>query len=171
MATEAEMALALHNQLLNDPKTRKSYLKQIKEKFPGAPIPEIDAAAPVESDMLELRKELQSLRKELKEEKQDNKILSTFSSLKGARGYTDEGLEGIKKLMVEKSIADPEAAADHFDRLNHKPAPVEPSAFMGSRAFNQNPEQDALKDWLENPDSMVDRIIGEVMTEKAQGRL
>ena len=160
MATEAEMALALHNQLLNDPKTRKSYLKQIKEKFPQAPIPEIDAAAPVENDMAELRKEMQALRKELSEEKQDNRVLSTFGTLKTSRGYTDEGLESIKKLMVDKSIADPEAAADHYDRLNYKPEPVAPSTYMGTAAFNQNPEADALKDWLENPDAMVDRVIG-----------
>jgi molecular chaperone GrpE (heat shock protein) len=165
------MALALHNQLLNDPKTRKSYLKQIKEKFPTTAIPEIDAAAPVENDMAELKAELQKLRQELKEEKQDNKVLGRFNELKSQRGYTDEGLENIKKLMVEKSIADPEAAADHFDRINHKPQPVEPSAFMGSSAFNQNPKENALEDWLSNPDGMVDRIIGEVMTEKAQGRL
>ncbi len=171
MATEAEMALALHNQLLADPKTRKSYLKQIKEKFPGASVPELDAAAPVEASMDELRKEFAEFRKTIENRDKDREVSNQFSTLKAKRGYTDEGLTQIQELMKTKFIGDPEAAADHFDRLNYKPEPIPPSTYMGSSAFNQNPEVDALKSWLENPEAMVDSIIGEVMTEKAQGRL
>lgn len=170
MATEAEMALALHNQLLADPKTRKQTLKLIKQKFPDATIPEIDAAAPVEAEISELRKMVTDLTTTIKNEREDGKIQGRFSALKSQRGYTDEGLKNIQTLMVEKSIADPEAAADHYDRINYKPEPVTPMSYSGSNAFNP-PNSDAMKDWLEKPDSMVDQIIGEVLTESRSGRL
>lgn len=170
MATEAEMALALHNALISDPKTRKQTLKLIKQKFPDATIPEIDAAAPVETELGELRKMVTDLTATIKNEREDAKIAGRFDTLKSSRGYTDEGLQGIQKLMVEKSIADPEAAADHYDRINYKPEPIQPMAYSGSRAFN-TPDSDAMKGWLENPDNMVDSIIGEVLTESRSGRL
>lgn len=170
MATEAELALALHNQLLADPKTRKATLKLIKQKFPDATIPEIDAALPVENDVAELRKMVTDLTTTIKNEREDAKIQNRFSAIKAQRGYTDEGLQGIQKLMVEKSIADPEAAADHYDRINYRPEPIQPMAYSGSRAFN-TPDSDSMKAWLENPDGMVDSIIGEVLTESRSGRL
>ncbi len=169
MATEAELALALHNALISDPKTRNRALKLIKEKFPQAPIPEIDAAAPIETELGALGKKLDTFIEQMKNEKVDSQIAGKFSALRSARGYTDEGIESIKKLMVDKSIADPDAAADHFDRLNYKPTPIEPSGWQSSSMLNEKDE--GVKSWLEDPDGMTDRIIGEVLTEARQGKL
>lgn len=179
-ATEAELALALHNQLLADPKTRKKALRLIKEKFPDASIPEIDAAEPMETEisaigkkveeaLTELRADNKKLRDELATKEQDQQIVGKFSALKAARGYTDEGLDNIKKLMVDKSIADPEAAADHFDALNYKPAPIEPSSWAGTSYLNVKDE--GVKSWLDDPDGMTDRAINEVLTEARSGKL
>lgn len=57
-------------------------------------------------------------------------LTDAFSRLQ-ADGYTPEGLEKIKTLMVERKIADPEAAAALFDRQNPKPA-VDNPAFAPS---------------------------------------
>lgn len=169
MVSEADLALALFGQLTGDPATRKETLKLIKKKFPQAAIPEIDAATPVENAVGQLAQELVKLRTELANRDQDAKVMGKFSALKAARGYTDEGVENIKKLMVEKSIADPDAAADHFDRINYKPAPIEPSGWQGSTLIDHNDE--GVKSWLTDPDGMTDRIIGDVLTEARAGKL
>ena len=179
-ASEAELALALQTQLLADPATRKQTLKLIKAKFPNASIPEIDAAAPIETEVGALGKKIDdALAKieadnkkrwdELATKEQDQQILGKFAALKTARGYTDEGLDNIKKLMVDKSIADPEAAADHFDKINYKPTPIEPSSWTGSNYLNEKDE--GVKSWLTDPDGMTDRIIGEVLTEARSGKV
>ncbi len=50
---------------------------------------------------------------------------SAFTRLKGS-GYTDDGIEKIKALMVDRKIADPEAAAALFDRQNPAPPQEQP---------------------------------------------
>lgn len=178
--TEADLALRLHQQLLADPKTRKQTLKLIKSKFPEASIPEIDAAEPVETELGALSKKFDELKtellgshdkfvKDLATKEQDAQILGKFSALKSARGYTDEGIENIKKLMVDKSIPDPEVAADHFDRVNYKPAPIEPTSWYGTNFINDKDE--GVTSWLSDPDAMTDKIIGEVLTEARAGKL
>lgn len=167
MATEAELAIGLYNQLTSDPETRGPFLKLIKKKFPKAPIPEIDAAAPVLGEVAELRKLVKDLTESIANERTDGKINGKFSKLKSERSYTDEGIQKIQALMVEKSIGDPEAAADHFDRLNYKPETITPQAYSGAKFFQTG--DDDFKAWFENPDAMLDQTIGAVLTE-AQSR-
>ena len=59
---------------------------------------------------------------------QDAEINAAFGRLR-EQGYTEEGIGKIKQLMVERKIADPEAGAALFDKIN--PAkPLEHSGFQ-----------------------------------------
>lgn len=167
MATEGDMALALYNQLLADPKTRTDTLKLIKRKFPSASLPELDAAEPVINSVVELRKELAALRGEIADEQTDRKITGKFAKLQADRGLTDEGIQKVQAIMVERNIGDPLAAALVFEHENPTPSVLTPSSYSGLRAFDTKDED--FQSWSKDPDAMLDKTIGIILSE-ASGR-
>lgn len=170
MATEAELAQGLINQLLADPKTRNRTLKLIKDKYPDAQIPEIDAAAPIDAKIGEMEGTITALKKQIADDQIDRDLTRKFETIQRDRGYTDEGVVKLKQLMVEKKIPDLDAAADHFDKITHVPDPIQPSGYMGSNYFTPESD-DTLSKWLANPDAMTDAEISSVLTEARSGRL
>lgn len=115
-------------QTLNaDPKSRKHLEAAIKIKQPDVETEDDVAsriAAPYVAQIDELKTTMQARfdaedarRKERDEARQQDEFNAAFGKLRAA-GYTDEGLEKIKGLMVDRKIADPEAAAAYFDKLN-----------------------------------------------------
>ena len=148
--------------------TRKDTLKLFKKLNPQAPIPEIDAAEPVLNEVSALKKQIESLQKKLDDEKQDAKLQSAFDRLSRERGITGEGLDKIKTLMVEKAIADPDAAADHWEKLNPKPDPITPAGYVGSSFMDVEGDKN-LEPWLQNEDRASDQAIAEVINEYRSG--
>jgi len=148
--------------------TRTETLKLFKKLNPKAPIPEIDAAEPVTAEVNKLRDTIAKLESRLSDEKTEAKLAAKFDALRSQRGITDDGMEKIKTLMVEKAIADPEAAADHWEKLNPKPVPIEPSGWQGSSFMDVEGDKE-LEPWLKNEDRASDSAIAEVLTEYRNG--
>jgi len=148
--------------------TRNETLKLFKKLNPKAPIPEIDAAEPVLTEVSALKKELETLRQTLSNEKQDMKLQQSFDRLARERGITADGLEKIKGLMVQKAIADPDAAADHWEKLNPKPEPIQPAGYVGSSFMDVEGDKE-LEPWLQNEDRASDQAIAEVINEYRSG--
>ena len=97
------------------------------------------------SEIEKLRAEMAEDRKARAEEKAaaeaEAKTKAFVESWEGAKrrlqtenGYTAEGIAAIEKLAQERGIADIDAAAALFDRLNPPPEPVS-SPGMGSWGF------------------------------------
>jgi predicted RNase H-like nuclease (RuvC/YqgF family) len=147
---------------------RGETLKLFKKLNPKAPIPEIDAAEPVLTEVTSLKKQIESLQKKLDDDKQDTKLQQQFDRLSRERGITTDGLEKIKTLMVEKAIADPEAAADHWERLNPKPEPIQPAGWVGSSFMDVEGDKE-LEPWLQNEDRASDQEIATVINEYRSG--
>ncbi len=92
-----------------------------------------------------------------------------FSRLRQA-GYTDEGMDTIKKLMIDRAIADPEAAAALFDKMNPKVVAEsggswEPDAWN----FQEPVEGIDVKALFSDPDRWADKAVYDVLRAERSG--
>src|SRR6185369_13997655 len=148
---EAAQAWVLLDSLLKNPDTRADTLKVMKKWNPKAVIPEIDAAAPYEKKLEDLSTKIEKALEKIENDKVDGQLSSKFDKLRAARGYTDEGLEKIKKIMVDEAIANPEIAANHFDSLQPKPEPAEPSGYFPTSFIDESDK--GTERWFQNEDA------------------
>lgn len=143
---------ALLDKLGADPKRRAKILPLIKEAIPNISIPELDAAAPLQGQIDELKKALADKEakeaKEREEAEKQNQVKSAESMIKKGRktlkaqGYTEEGIQAIEKLMEERGIIDYEAAAAYWEKTNPKDAPVDPNQNWSTASDLLNPPEE-----------------------------
>lgn len=140
-----------------DPKRRREMLRLFKEAKPDASIPEIDAPAAamaeVDARLKPLQDGLAALTDKLtKREQQESEAALTGDIEQGRgalrrAGYTAEGITAVEDLMKTRGIADHEAAAALFEKLNPKDEPVLSSDY-GTRMvmpFEDTSASDELK--------------------------
>jgi len=170
--------------LLKNPKTRTQYLKAVKEANPNIPIPEIDAAGPVVSEVAAIReeftKELKALREEREKELKDRQLDSVRSQYnKGKQslldlGYTPEGVADVEKFMETNSILDWDVARKAYEYDNPRPAPARPSRgnYFDLMEQKQTGGDDYIKKLFETggqDESVLDAQINTVLAEARQG--
>jgi len=122
--------------MMAHPQARGMVLQAQKTVNPDAVIPEIDAAAPLKAAQDDIRKMIEEDRAERKrerEEREEGKRVSEFTNRWEAKkkalredGYSTEYVEGVEKLAQERGLADLDAAAALFDRLNPPPTVAAP---------------------------------------------
>ena len=153
------------------PKTKRKTEALIKEHYPDTVTTE-DLDPP---ELKETRAELTALRKEFKDyldarrvESEDTATSAAFSRLADA-GYTDDGIKWIKQTMIDRKIADPEAAAALYDK-QHPAEPQKPAGYLPQGwGFGSNPDKDADLDLLlKDEEAWGDREIGRVLAEARQ---
>lgn len=164
-------------QMLSHPKARP-LLQQAEKAFnPNLAIPEIDAQAPILSEIEKVNKRLDEQEKAAREreekaakESAERTLRDTWGKGRGklkSTGYTDEGIDKIEKLMEERGIADHDAAAALYDRLN---PPAEPVASVQHR-FNPfesrgDDEAKAMKMLLEgNEEGFLGSMIPQALAD------
>ena len=144
LAKSALPAKQLIDKLGANPKTRRRILELMKEINPDVSIPELDAAKPYADELASLREEMKADRKALADEKAEaakrageheieNKIASGRKSLR-ERGYQDDGIQAIEKLMQDRGLIDYDAAEALFSREMPKDEPITPNG-INSRSF------------------------------------
>jgi len=136
---------------LSNKEARKLLLQARKAVDPNAVIPEIDAAAPVLSQVEELRSLVSEQKKLMEqeaaaraEEKQLAEFRSNWDRQKAAlrnAGWRDEGIAEVEKHAQERGIGDLEIAAAHWEKLHPPAEPVQPSG-SGSWGFFDQPGED-----------------------------
>lgn len=104
-----------------NPKTRRRTLEMLKEINPALSIPEIDAAAPVLDEVKKANDRVAALEKQIQDDKEtrakEDRERSTTGKIEEGRaalrkkGYTDEGIAAVEKLMQDEGIIHYEAAA------------------------------------------------------------
>lgn len=97
-------------------------------------------------------------------------IEGSFSAL-AKQGYTAEGLEKIKGLMVDRKIADPYAAAALFDKQN-PPAQIDAGGYTPQNwdLGAGHAAGDSLKELFANEDAWAEKQVGQVLTEMRTGK-
>jgi len=122
-----QRGMELLTQLSQNPATRREFERSVKKLRPEIETADDLAesyAAPVREEIKTVTSKIDAfLDAQAKREADaataaaDRTAEEAFGRLQKA-GYTTEGLETIKGLMVQRNIADPEAAAALFDKLN-----------------------------------------------------
>jgi len=160
---------ALLDKLLQSPKTRRAAERLIKEHYPDTVISE-DITEPYVKEMNEkvdgLTKEFKDFVKDFKGSKLDDKLARDIQTLKSERDWTDEGIEKLKKLMIDKEIPDIIVAADHYDRI-HPPTKQGPSLMAPlDWGFGRKTEDPDMKLLFEDEDAWAEQEARKAWSEE-----
>lgn len=168
---DAELAILrgahrLLDQLHTSPKTRRQFQKAVKELHPSTITDEDRVSEAPEVKRLDsLEKTVTDFIDGWKTREQDNEFNAAFGRLRD-QGYTDEGIDKIKKLMVDRKIPDPEAGAALFDKIN----PAKPMEHSGFQPTSWNfggmgADEPDTKLLFENEDLWAEREAMKVIRE------
>lgn len=169
-----QRGMTLLQTLSTNPKTRRQFEGALKVIHPEIETsddvamevakPYVEQIAGLEGKLTEFLDGQKAERESAEQRRADDETRDAFSRL-SKQGYTDDGLEKIKGLMVDRKIADPEAAAALFDRQNPKPpegvASWEPDSWnLEERAVGND-----VAGLFKNPDRWADAEVGNVLNE------
>lgn len=161
-------AHALLDQLMKNKDTRRDVEKSIKKLHPTVQTTD-DLAEPYVSKLEGVEKKIDEFIQSQKDRELDGKLNGSFKQLRDA-GYTDEGIEKIKKLMVDEQIANPEAAAAFWEKKN-PPKVQEPSLFAPHDWQINTGDDNDTKLLFKDEDAWANREIQKVFSEIKAGKL
>lgn len=176
-----QRGMALLNQLNGDARSQPLLEQAIKVHHPEVTTEEERLQAQVQPHLKPVLEGIEAIKARFAKEDEDkaardqaaveSEITTAFERL-AQTGYTEDGLGKIKQLMVDRKIADPEAAAALFDRLN-------PATTVGADSYTPQTwdlaaaHGGALGDHkllFENPDAWTEKAIPQVLSEIRSGR-
>lgn len=163
-------AYTLLDGLASDPKVKPHFEKLVKYKHPQVTTTE-DELRPTLEPVQNFMKEARERWEKEDQGKVERELEESFKRLAKDNGYTEDGINKIKQLMVDRRIADPEAAAALWERQN--PAPkMEQSNLLPMKWVNNGTEEDRsyFDDLMKDPDGAADRKAVEVFNELANAR-
>lgn len=166
---------ALLDKLLASPKTKRATEKLIKEHYPDT-VTSDDVAEPfvkeVKEGFDELSKEFKEFKKAIEGSRLDDALERGIKKLKDEQDWTDDGIEKLKKMMVEREIPNIEDAAAVWNARN--PPKQQESSIMQPPdwGFGRKTEDPDLKLLFEDEDAWADkearRAWGEETAKKGQ---
>jgi hypothetical protein len=116
---------ALARQLAENPNTRKDFLKLTKQVNPNLPVPELEIEERTERVLTKAQERVEQLENKLRErdavgELEKRRLLL----LKKGKIKSEEEIEQVEKVMLEKGITDHETAADYWNWMNQAAQPT-----------------------------------------------
>jgi len=134
-----ELAL-LMQELAQNPATRKEALRLTKKVRPNLPIPELELEDYTEQKVSAAEERVLQLEAKLKEKDAREELQKRRDRLiKKGLAHSEEDIESIEKIMLEKKISDHETAAEYFDWMKQAATPT-PSGYNPSplKGFDLN---------------------------------
>jgi hypothetical protein len=134
-----ELAL-LMKELAENPTTRKEALRLTKKVRPNLPIPELELEDYTEQKVTAAEERVLQLEAKLKEKEAREELQKRRDRLiKKGLAQSEEDIESIEKIMLEKKISDHETAAEYFDWMKQAATPT-PSGYNPSplKGFDLN---------------------------------
>lgn len=164
---QLNMAYNLQKNLFDSDESRADYEAALKKKFPDKYKTSREVAdtylKPVKDELEDLKK----WKKEKQEAEADLALNEKFNELRKS-GFTEEGIEEVKKIMVDRKVADPDVAAAYFEKRN-PPKAIESTGY-GERGWNFTDNADEkgteANDWFKDPNRMFDKIANEEFSKK-----
>ena len=122
---QRDQLAALMRELSDNPVTRKEVLRLTKKIKHDLVIPELEIEETTTSAVSEARKELDSLKAQLAQRPAEEDLEKRRSSLiRKGLANSDEDVEEIEKVMLEKKIADHDTAAEYWQWMKQSAAPT-----------------------------------------------
>lgn len=159
---------ALLDKAMRNPKTRRDTERVLKQIEPNVQTTE-DMAAPYVEQVTKLEKKFDEFLDGFKSEKIDARLNDEFGQLRKS-GWTDEGLEKLKKFQIDRSIPSPLDAAAAWERVNPPPKPQTPSSFSPSSwGIGSQDADDSMKLLWKDEDAWAEREAQRVWDEVTSG--
>jgi hypothetical protein len=117
--------------IYNDPQLGPEAKRLIKKKYPNLQIPDYDIEEKVEKRLSAADKKRQDEEDKKRKDEEDARFKSERDRTKKDYGFTDEAMERLEKLMVERNIGDYEVAASYL--ASKEPKASEPDNWDNSR--------------------------------------
>lgn len=122
---QRDQLAALMRELSDNPATRKEVLRLTKKIKPDLVIPELEIEETTSSAVSEARKEVEAMRNELAQKRAEEDLEKRRNALiRKGLAATDEDVEEIEKVMLEKKIADHDTAAEYWQWMKQSAAPT-----------------------------------------------
>lgn len=106
----------------NDPQLNMEAKALIKKKYPNLAIPEYDLEKRVEQRLGEERAAREQVEVSRKQTEDKKRFEELRSKTQKEYGFTDQAMEDMEKMMVERNIGDYEVAATYVAAKEPKPA-------------------------------------------------
>jgi hypothetical protein len=158
----------LLDDLLKNPKTKLEAERLIKTLHPET-VTTADINAPVMEELQALRKQFKEHLDKLESGRIDGELNSQFAQLRST-GYTDEGIEKIKEIMVQRGIPNPTDAAVVWEKQNPPESPP-PSGFQPGgwgKGFGIAEKKEDIARMITDTDDYFDEIARDVWNEEAR---
>jgi hypothetical protein len=122
---QRDQLAALMRELSDNPATRKEVLRLTKKIKPDLVIPELEIEEVTNSAVSETRKEVEALRAQLQEKAALEDLEKRRHALmKKGIVRSDEEIEEVEKVMLEKGITNHDTAAEYWEWMKQSAAPT-----------------------------------------------
>ena len=129
--SEEERELAqLSRQLANDPSTRKEFLRLTKKIRPDVPMPEIELEENTNRALQQMEERNMQLEAKLREREAVEELNRRRNQLlKKNLIESEDQIEEVEKVMLEKGITNHEAAAEYWAWMRQSAQPTPTSGY------------------------------------------
>lgn len=100
--------------IYNDPALSKDAKALIKRKYPTLQIPDYDIEERVNARLDADKKDRDDAETKKRQKEEDDRIAGVRKKTQDEYGFTNEGMEKLEKLMVERNIGDYDVAASYM---------------------------------------------------------
>jgi hypothetical protein len=97
--------------IYNDPQLNKEAKQLIKKKYPNLAIPDYDLEKKIDDKFAARDKQIADAREKAQQERHEKTWKQKREETQKGYGFTDEAMEKLERLMVERNIGDYEAGA------------------------------------------------------------
>ena len=146
---------ALAQQLAENPATRKEFLRMTKKVKPDLPIPELEIEESTTRAVSKAEERVQALEAKLREKEAIEELQKRREQLvKKGLVKSEDDVEAVEKLMLEKGITNHETAAEYHEWMRQAAVPTassyNPSPVKGFdlNKYWKNPNQAARNEAL-----------------------
>lgn len=133
--------------IYNDPQLNREAKALIKKKYPQLQIPDYDLMTQVEQRFAQDKQEREEEKRTQREEAEQREYESTRSATQQKYGFTDEAMNDLEKMMVERNIGDYEVAATYHATQNPKTS----EALIDDQRWNHS-KQEGFKEIAADPE-------------------
>lgn len=174
--TEQRRLLGMLDGLWNDPEVGSAVRRKAKERDPTIVIP--DDHPVVKSALAQLgatNEQLEALRNEYANDKTarqnadlEGRLRTQLGEVQAKRNLTAEGMDGVIKIMQERQIADPDAAALLYLDSIPKPKPTaSTSRFFDTKAdmYGTTRQDEKWEQLHTDPDAFFADVVNDVLAE------